>query len=81
MVRHHVVYLAHMKAENVPIEKWFDLRCALDLGMWCPCHSRQHSGAHRLHVSILPAAAVEFAVEVLGEARGMAYLDRYYDDR
>jgi hypothetical protein len=76
-----VVYLSHLKAEGLTGSVLYDLRDALDLSMWCRCHSRQHSGAQRLAASILPAAAVEFGVEILGEGRWALYVARYYADR
>ena len=79
LIRHHILYLFHLKTEAPP-ERWFDLRNALDLSMWCKCHARQHSGSQRLPVSILPPAAHEFGIEVLGEGRWTLYVARYYAD-
>lgn len=82
LVRHHVVYEQHLRAEGLAGAVVWDLRNALDLGMWCRCHARQHAGAQRLPASLLPAAALEFAVEVFGEGRAALYFSRYYlDDR
>ena len=80
LIRHHVLYLSHLKAEGVAPELWFDLRDALSLSQWCKCHSRQHSGAQRIPASILPPAAHEFGIEVLGEGRWTLYVARYYAD-
>lgn len=78
LVRHHVVYEQHVRAID-PSRAW-DLDNALSLGQFCRCHARQHAGSHRLAASILPAAAVEFAVEMLGDGPAALYVARYYAD-
>jgi hypothetical protein len=83
MVRHHIVYEQHLRAEGYSGAIVWDLRNALELCLWPPCraHARHHAGAHRLPRSLIPAAAVEFAVELLGEYRANAYFQRFYSDR
>lgn len=82
MVRHHIVTEQRLRAEGYDGAIVWDLRNALDLCMWPPCraHARHHSGAHRLPRSIVPPAAVEFAIEVLGEHRAGDWFARYYAD-
>ncbi|HWF25203.1 MAG TPA: hypothetical protein VG275_07140 [Solirubrobacteraceae bacterium] len=75
LLRHHVVSEAHVR--RVGGDPW-DLRNAMGLGYYaCRCHRDHHHAVRRLSRSALPAAALEFAAEVLGEA-AEGYLERYY---
>lgn len=73
LVLHHVVYRQHVRARGG--DEW-DPRNALAL---CdPCHAAHHRRGRVLPVSLLPAAALIFASELLGEA-AENYLARYYE--
>jgi hypothetical protein len=79
LVRHHCLYEQHLRGqEGLAGAVIWDLRNALNVGMWCKCHARQHSGAQRIPASLLPAAAHEFGIEILGEGRWTLYVARYY---
>lgn len=69
---HHVVYRQHVRRAGG--DEW-DPRNALPL---CEgCHARHHQRVRVIVVGELPASAVEFANELLGEAAG-GYFARYY---
>lgn len=78
IVRHHVVYQQHLRIYGGDL---WDLRNALDVGLWCQCHANHHSATSRIRLPIIPDAAIEFAVEVLGASRAALYFARYYDCR
>ena len=77
--RHHVVLEQHVRTEHG--DPW-NRANSLDIGAWCEagCHELHHSAAKRIPRSKIPPAAIDFAVELLGEARTSAYLARYYAD-
>jgi hypothetical protein len=56
----------------------WDLRDSLELGRYCACHRRHTSAVARLSLVIVPAAAIAFAVQLLGEHQAAAYLARFY---
>lgn len=69
---HHVVYEQHVRAEGCPP---YDDRNAMRL---CKtCHGRHHSGQAPLPQSILTAANLAYAREVLGE-RHADYFNMHY---
>lgn len=78
--RHHIVTEQRLRQEGYSGAVVWDLRNALEVGRWCKCHGRHTSGAHRFARSIIPPAAVEFAIEVLGEYPADEYFRRYYRD-
>jgi hypothetical protein len=73
--RHHVILAQHVRAEGGAV---YDLRNSLTLGRYCRCHRSHHQAAVRLPLSCVPAAALGFAVELLGEHQAAAYLARFY---
>lgn len=76
LIRHHVVLEQHVRAAGgAP----YDLRNALPLGYYaCSCHRDHHHAVRRLPLARVPPAAVEFAIELLGEPAAIDYLARYY---
>jgi hypothetical protein len=79
--RHHIVTEQRLRQEGYSGTVIWDLRNALEVGRWCRCHARHTTGAHRFARSIIPPAAVEFAVEVLGDGPAELFFQRYYADR
>lgn len=75
LLRHHVVTEAHVRLAGG--DPW-DLRNALAVGAHCRCHSRHHQAAARIARATLPSQAVQFAVDLLGEAGAELYLSRFY---
>lgn len=79
LVRHHCVYAQHLPED--PAVR-YDLRNALPLGglsvSVCACHELHHTAGLRLPLSLIPAKAWEFAIEVLGEETARAYFERRY---
>lgn len=78
LVNHHVVYEQHVRRENG--DPW-DPRNAMPLGRYCPCHGKHHApnGRTPLPLSKVPAAAVAFARELLGD-RADTYLHQHYSN-
>jgi hypothetical protein len=72
--RHHVVLEQHCRAQGA--DPW-DMRNALELGMWCRCHRDHHQAARRIPVSKIPGDAVDFCTALYGPGAA-AYLQRYY---
>lgn len=70
---HHVVYQQHVRRNggSVRDSRNFMLLCH-------DCHRRHHNRVAPIPRSSLPAAAVEFAVELLGEDYADDYLARRY---
>jgi hypothetical protein len=75
LIRHHCVTENRVRREG---GNPYDLRNALGLGAWCPCHRQHHSSAAKLPLSSVPPAAIAFAVELLGQDAAEAYMHRYY---
>jgi hypothetical protein len=76
LLRHHVVLEQHVRREGG--NPW-DLRNALALGYYaCSCHRDHHHAVRRIPIARVPAPAVTFASELLGEPRATDYLRRYY---
>jgi 5-methylcytosine-specific restriction endonuclease McrA len=76
LVRHHVVLAQHVRALSGPA---WDLRNAMALGYFaCCCHRDHHHAVRRIPLARVPAAAIAFADELLGDAMAHAYLTRYY---
>jgi 5-methylcytosine-specific restriction endonuclease McrA len=78
LVRHHVVYEQHVRAERG--DPW-ELSNAMLLGVFCDCHRKHHeSGPARrpLPLAKVPDAALVFAVDLMGEDRAAEYFRRYY---
>lgn len=76
LLRHHVVTEAHVRAAAG--NPW-DLRNAMALGYYaCACHRQHHHAVRRLSLSVVPAAAIAFASELLGDQAAGEYLRRYY---
>lgn len=76
LIRHHVVYQQHIR----PLEgDLWDLRNALDLGLFCRCHANHHAAVRRISLSIIPDEAVAFAIDLFGVSRAAMYFARYYD--
>lgn len=71
---HHVVYEQHVRREGGDI---YDPRNGMTL---CFKHHFEHHNAYnrRIDRARLPAAAIEFAVELMGADRAELYLSRYY---
>ena len=76
LIRHHVVRESDVRA--IDETKAWCLSNSLLLGMWCKCHSAHHSAASRLPRSIIPAEAVQFAIELLGQDGWELYAARHY---
>jgi hypothetical protein len=74
--RHHVIHAQHVRAID-PAREW-DLANSLLLFTHCRCHRDHTSAAARLPASKIPAEALEFAVELLGQERTEDYIARYY---
>lgn len=76
LLRHHVILEQHVRIEGG--DPWA-LANSLALGYFaCSCHRRHHSACARLPISCVPAAAIAFAVQLLGAERAEDYLKRYY---
>lgn len=77
LVRHHVILEQHVRALGGDP---YDLRNSLLIGAGyvCRCHREHHGACRRIPRCRLSAAAVEFAVELLGPEGGEDYLERYY---
>ena len=76
LVRHHVVRESDVRA--IDESAAWNLANSLLLGMWCKCHSSHHGAASRLSRSIIPPAAVQFGIGLLGEDGWELYLERRY---
>lgn len=76
-LRHHVLTERLVRREGG--DPW-DLRNSVLIGAGydCACHKAHHHATRRLPRSKVPAEAVEFAIELLGEARAADYLARHY---
>lgn len=72
--RHHVVLEQHVRRAGG--DPW-DMRNALELGMYCRCHSLHHQAAERISLAKIPDDAREFAIELFGGGAD-GYLARYY---
>lgn len=83
LLRHHVIFEQHVRveasAEQIAHGIVWDQRNALGLGYYvCSCHRRHTSAVDRIPASKVRVENIEFAIELLGEARADAYIDRYY---
>jgi ribosomal protein S14 len=79
VTRHHVIHRQHVRAKHG--DEW-DPRNSMIVGDRygrCACHVRHHAAAQRIPLQKVPAAALEFAVELLGVGGAAAYWTRYYD--
>jgi hypothetical protein len=74
-VPHHLVYEQHVKKAGGDI---WDTRNRLWIGRLCRCHARHHNGVRRIPLTMVPAAAREFAAELLGPDVAELYWRRYY---
>lgn len=78
---HHVVYQAELKrVAGRDTARADTLRCdPRDMvPMTTVCHERHHCRSKPLSLAVLPDAAFEFAVEVLGAGRAYNWLRRRY---
>jgi len=50
----------------------------MDLGRDCNCHAAHHSGFKRIPVDVIPSAAMDFMVRLLGDDRAQLFVERYY---
>lgn len=76
--RHHLITENHVRRAGG--NPW-DQRNAIWIGiegLTCDCHEHHHNASHRLPVTVVTAAAREFAVELLGADAAAAYFARYY---
>jgi hypothetical protein len=76
--RHHIVLEQHVRLLDG--DEW-DTRNGLWVGAFdyvCLCHRRHHNAVERIPFGLLPHPAVEFAIELFGRDRALAYFDRYY---
>jgi len=77
LARHHIVYRRDLVAGGIEPAVFHDPR---NLVWLCnACHQRQDSGAQPLALPMLPDAALQFAVEVLGADAAREYLTSRYD--
>jgi len=70
---HHVVYKAEVRRRR---GDQYDV--ANGMGLCLSCHYDQHSRKRPIPLAALPAAAVEFAVRLMGEDAAHVYLGRRY---
>jgi hypothetical protein len=77
LFRHHVILEQHLRAMGAPA---YNLRNAMQIGAGyvCVCHRQQTSATKRIAASKIPAAALEYAEELLGEEGAGEYMARYY---
>lgn len=75
LVRHHVLYQQHVRREGGDV---WALSNAMDLGRDCNCHAAHHSGFKRIPVDVIPSAAMDFMVRLLGDDRAQLFVERYY---
>jgi hypothetical protein len=80
VTRHHVVYRQHVR--NYGGDQWDPANSMLvgDRYGNCTCHAQHHAGARRIPTSKVPAAALEFAVRLMGRHAAVAYFRRYYKE-
>lgn len=77
LVRHHVITEQLVRREGGA--PWELANCILlGYGDRCGCHRLHHRALAKLPLSLVPAAAIAFAVELLGAGPAEAYLHRYY---
>ncbi len=73
LILHHIIYRQHIRRAGGDL---WDTRNAMTL---CnSCHGRYHNAVIKLPLSILPATALTFAVELLGAGPAINYLQRHY---
>ena len=74
--RHHVVEAQRIKQEG----RW-DLLWRLDNSMLLhpTCHARHTAAFRRIRIEYVPAPALQFALELLGEGPAAAYIERHYN--
>jgi len=77
LLRHHVI-----SERDVRIAKGnpWSLANSMWIGVYCRerCHRRHHSHFRKIPLALVPAEAVEFAVELLGAEQAADYLARHY---
>lgn len=72
--RHHVCYEQHVRREGGDV--W---NIANSMLLHPTCHASHHSAMRRIKIEYVSRAALEFALELLGEARSADYFARFYD--
>lgn len=76
--RHHVVTEQTIRREHG--DPW-DLRWGMWVGAFdfvCLCHRRHHNAVARIPFDLVPAPAIEAAVELLGAERAIDYFGCHY---
>lgn len=74
--RHHVLTVSRLKQEGRTDVLW---QLENSMLLHPHCHERHTGHARKIRIEHVPAVALQFAVDVLGEGAAAAYFSAHYD--